>query len=244
MTRIKTIFCREFKSYFSTPLASVFLVIFLFLAGMFTFNVGGLYERGQADLRPFFQFHPWLYLFLVPAVSMRLWAEERRLGTIELLVTLPFTLRDLVVGKFLAGWAFIGVALVLTFPLWVTVAYLGDPDHGVVLSSYIGSFLMAGSFLAIGSCLSSLTKNQVIAFVMCVVASFLFLLSGFSVVLDFFRGWAPPVVVDSISSISFLTHFESMMRGVIDLRDLVFYFAVMVSFLMMNVFLIDWKKAV
>ena len=244
MNRIKTIFLREFRSYFTTPLAAVFLVIFLFLAGVFTFNIGGLYERGQADLRPFFQFHPWLYLFLVPAVSMRLWAEERRVGTIELIVTLPFTLKDLVIGKFLAGWAFVGISLVLTFPIWVTVSYLGDPDHGVIISSYLGSFLMAGGFLSIGSCLSSITKNQVVAFVMCVVSSFIFLLSGFSVVLDFFRGWAPRLIVESISSASFLTHYDGMMRGVIDMRDLIFFATIIVSFLIMNILIIDWKKAI
>lgn len=244
MNRIKTIFLREFRSYFTTPLAAVFLVIFLFLAGVFTFNIGGLYERGQADLRPFFQFHPWLYLFLVPAVSMRLWAEERRVGTIELIVTLPFTLKDLVIGKFLAGWAFVGISLVLTFPIWITVSYLGDPDHGVIISSYLGSFLMAGGFLSIGSCLSSVTKNQVVAFVMCVVSSFIFLLSGFSVVLDFFRGWAPRLIVESISTASFLTHYDGMMRGVIDIRDLIFFATIIVSFLIMNILIIDWKKAI
>jgi ABC-2 type transport system permease protein len=170
---------REFAAYFATPLAAVFLVIFLFLAGLFTFNIGSFYERGQADLRPFFQFHPWLFLFLVPAVSMRLWAEERRTGTIELLTTLPFRLGELVVGKFLAAWGFTLVALALTLPTWITVNWLGEPDNGVILCGYVGSALMAGAFLAVGACISSTSKSQVIAFVSCVVACFLLLLTGF-----------------------------------------------------------------
>ncbi len=243
MRDLRIIFRREFASYFSTPLAAVFLVIFLFLAGLATFQLGGFFERGQADLRPFFGFHPWLYLFLVPAVSMRLWAEERRLGTIELLMTLPLRTRDLVVGKFLAAWAFVGVALLLTLPLWLTVAWLGDPDHGVILTSYLGSALMAGAFLAVGSCLSSLTKNQVIAFVVCVVACFGFMLAGFPIFLDFFSSWAPQFLVDAIAGISFLTHFESLQRGVVDLRDVLFFLSVIVTFLWMNARFLDWKKA-
>ena len=179
MNMIKGVFRRELRSYFATPVAYVFIVIFLMLTGVFTFYLGGFYEREQADLRPFFNFHPWLYLFLVPAVAMRLWAEERKSGTIELLMTLPVSPLQAVVGKFLAAWAFIGIALLLTFPIWITVNYLGDPDNGVILSAYTGSFLMAGGFLAIGSCISATTRNQVIAFVLTVVVCFGFLLAGF-----------------------------------------------------------------
>ncbi|MEQ9563031.1 MAG: ABC transporter permease subunit, partial [Woeseiaceae bacterium] len=183
MKMIKALFRRELRSYFATPVAYVFIVIFLVLMGTFTFYLGGFYERGQADLQPFFSFHPWLYLFLVPAIAMRLWAEERKTGSIELLMTLPITAWQAVLGKFLAAWAFTGIALLLTFPIWITVNYLGDPDNGVIVAAYIGSFLMAGGFLAIGACLSAITRNQVIAFVITVVVSFGFLLSGFPMVL-------------------------------------------------------------
>ena len=243
MSPCKAIFRRELASYFNTPLAAVFLVIFLLLAGIFTFQMGGFFERGQADLRPFFQFHPWLFLFLIPAIAMRLWAEERRQGTIEILMTLPVTMRDLVLGKFLASWAFTLTALALTVPMWWTVSYLGDPDHGVILTSYLGSALMAGAYLAIGSCISSLTKNQVIAFVLSVVTCFLFLLSGFPMVLEFFSGWAPDFAIDAISSLSFLTHFQSLSRGVIDLRDVLYFLGVICTFLFLNGLILDWKKA-
>jgi len=234
---------RELGAYFATPVAYVFIVIFLFLAGVFTFYVGSFYERGQADLAPFFQFHPWLYLFLIPAISMRLWSEERKTGTVELLMTLPLTLTDAVVGKFLAAWAFTGIALALTFPIWITVNYLGDPDNTIILVSYFGSFLMAGGFLAIGACISATTKNQVIAFVVSLVVCFLFVLAGYPVVLDFFSGWAPPALVQAVGSLSFLTHFTALTKGVIDLRDVV-YFAVLIGFwLYANTVVIELKKA-
>ncbi len=219
---------RELLSYFATPVAYVFIVIFLVLASTFTFYLGNFYERGQADLSPFFTFHPWLYLFLVPALSMRLWAEERKSGSIELLVTLPLELWEAVLGKFLAAWAFTLLAIALTFPLWITVNYLGAPDNGAIFAAYIGSGLMAGGFLAVGSCISATTKNQVIAFILAVVASFALLLAGFPLVLDVFSGWAPQALVDAIASLSFLTHFQSISRGVIDLRDLV-YFALLIA---------------
>ncbi|MEX2524559.1 MAG: ABC transporter permease subunit [Gammaproteobacteria bacterium] len=243
MKNIKAIMKRELYGYFSTPVAYVFIVIFLFLTGVFTFYIGAFYERGQADLEPFFRFHPWLYLFLIPAISMRLWSEERKSGTIELLMTLPISLTDAVIGKFLAAWIFSGVALLLTFPMWLTVNYLGDPDNTVIVAGYIGSFLMAGGFLAIGSCISALTRSQVIAFVISVVVCFLFVLSGFPVVLDFFTGWAPQMLVDAIASLSFLTHFNSIQKGVIDLRDIV-YFAVLIAFwLYANIIAIESTKA-
>ncbi len=243
MNQTLVILKRELRSYFATPVAYVFIVIFLVLTGALTFQVGNLYERGQADMVPFFTFHPWLYLFLVPALSMRLWAEERKTGTIELLMTLPVTLWQAVVGKFLAAWFFTGIALALTFPLWITVNYLGDPDNGVILASYIGSFLMAGGFLAIGACLSAVTRNQVIAFIITVTVCFLFLLAGYDVVLSAVQGWLPQPMVDAIASLSFLTHFSSIIKGVIDLRDLVYFGLVIGIFLVANAVVLDMKKA-
>ena len=242
MKNIPVIMKRELYGYFSTPVAYVFIVIFLFLTGVFTFYLGSFYDSNQADLDPFFRFHPWLYLFLIPAISMRLWSEERKSGTIELLMTLPVTITEAVVGKFLAAWCFSGIALALTFPVWITVNYLGDPDNTVIIAGYIGSLLMAGGFLAIGSCISALTKNQVIAFVISVVICFLFILSGFPLVLDFFHGWAPQVLINAISSISFLTHFDSITKGVIDIRDLIYYAVLIAYWLYACVVVIDMKK--
>jgi len=242
MNNILIILKRELYGYFSTPVAYVFIVIFLFLTGIFTFYLGSFYDSNQADLDPFFRFHPWLYLFLIPAISMRLWSEERKSGTIELLMTLPVTTTDAVVGKFLAAWCFSGIALALTFPIWITVNYLGDPDNTVIIASYLGSLLMAGGFLAIGSCISALTRNQVIAFVISVVICFLFILSGFPLVLDFFRSWAPQVLINAVSSISFLTHFDSITKGVIDIRDLIYYGVLIAYWLYANVVVIDMKK--
>ncbi|MBI1330136.1 MAG: ABC transporter permease subunit [Alphaproteobacteria bacterium] len=243
MKDVWTIFKREFAAYFATPLAYVFIVIFLFAMGAFTFYIGRFYDNGMADLTVFFTYHPWLYLFLVPAISMRLWAEERRTGTMELLLTLPVPLWATVTGKYLAAWAMTGVALVLTFPIWLTVNYLGSPDNGVILAGYIGSFLMAGAYLAIGACISAATNNQVIAFVVSVTVCFLFTISGAPLVLDFFRAWAPQTLVTAISSFSFLTHFASITNGVIDLRDLVFFFSLIALFLGGNVVLVDLKRA-
>ena len=243
MNGMLAIMRRELRSYFLTPVAYVFIVIFLVLTSTFTFYLGGFYERSQADLAPFFNFHPWLYLFLVPALSMRLWAEERKSGSIELLMTLPVEVWQAVMGKFLAAWAFTGLALVLTFPIWITVNYLGDPDNGAVVAAYIGSLLMAGGFLAVGSCISATTKNQVIAFILAVVACFLLLLAGFPLVLDMFSAWAPQILVDAIASLSFLTHFSSISKGVIDLRDLV-YFALLIGVMLYaNAIVLQVKKA-
>jgi ABC-2 type transport system permease protein len=243
MSPITTVFRRELASYFATPVAYVFIVIFLLLAGTFTFYIGHFYEHGQADLLAFFDFHPWLYLFLVPAVGMRLWSEERKSGTIELLLTLPLTMWQAVVGKFLAAWVFVGIALTLTFPIWITVNYLGSPDNGVILASYLGSFLMAGAFLAIGSCLSACTRNQVIAFILTVVVCFLFLLAGYPLVLNFFSAWAPQALVDAISGLSFLTHFAAIGKGVIDLRDLIYFLLTIAFWLYASAVVIDLKKA-
>ena len=237
------IFKREFSAYFATPIAYVFIVIFLFMTGVFTFYLGGFYQSNQADLEPFFRFHPWLYLFLIPAISMRLWSEERKSSSIELLMTLPISVADAVIGKFLAAWCFTGVALMLTFPMWLTVNYLGDPDNTVILAGYVGSLIMAGGFLAIGSCISAVTKSQVIAFVISVVICFMFILSGFPLVLDFFQGWAPQIIVDAIASFSFLTHFTSIKKGVIDVRDVFYFFALMGFWLYATMVIIEAKKA-
>lgn len=234
---------RELTGYFSTPVAWVFIVIFLVMSGVFTFYIGSFYERGIADLAPFFQFHPWLYLFLVPAISMRLWAEERRSGTVELLLTLPITTWQAVAGKFLAAWLFIGLALALTFPTWITVNYLGSPDNGAIMAAYIGSWLMAGGFLAIGSCISAMTQNQVVAFIISVVVCFGFLLSGLPMVMNLFSGWAPQSVLDAIADFSFLSHFAAISKGVIDIRD-VLYFGLVITFWMIaNTVILDIKKA-
>ena len=243
MNNVRTIFRRELAGYFATPVAYVFLVIFLILTGVLTFQLGGWLELGQADLQPFFNFHPWIYLFLVPAISMRLWAEERKQGTIELLLTLPVSTGEAVVGKFLAAWAFTGIALLLTFPLWITVNWLGDPDNGVILSGYVGSLLMAGGFLAVGACFSALTRNQVIAFVLTVAACFTLVLAGYPPVLDAVKGWAPQAIVEAIASISFLTHFDAISKGVIDLRDMVFFLTMIAFWLFANAVTIDARKA-
>ena len=234
---------REFAGYFNTALALVFVVIFVALTSAFAFYVGNLFARGQADLLPFFQYHPWLYLMLVPAVAMRLWAEERKSGTIELLMTLPIAPWQAILGKFLAAWAFIGVALVLTFPIWITVNVLGSPDNGVIFASYIGSFLMAGAYLAIGSFISALTKNQVIAFIVAALICFLFLMAGLNLVLGFVRDWAPTFIVSGLESMSFLSHFQQITKGVISLSTLIFYFTLIAFFLFANTLAIEQKKA-
>ena len=243
MRNVGIVFRRELASYFATPVAYVFIVIFLLLAGWFTFYLGDFYGRRQSDLLSFFNFHPWLYLFLVPAISMRLWAEERKSGSIELLMTLPVTTLEAVLGKFLAAWCFTLIALALTFPVWITVNYLGDPDNGAILAGYLGSALMAGGFLAIGACFSAATRNQVIAFILTVVVCFLFLLVGIPQVLGAFSGWAPQALVDAIASLSFLTHFADISKGVIDLRDLIFFAFVIGFWLAANTIVLDWKKA-
>lgn len=234
---------RELSGYFATPVAWVFIVIFLIMAGAFAFYLGNFYDREIADLQPFFQFHPWLYLFLVPAVGMRLWAEERKSGTIELLLTLPVTPVQAVAGKFLAAWLFIGLALGLTFPIWITVNVLGDPDNGVIVAAYLASWLMAGGFLAISACMSAVTRNQVVAFILAVVVCFGFLLSGLPMVLDLFRGWLPQPAVDAIADLGFLAHFNAMSRGVIDLRDVLYFVLVVGFWLAANRIVLEINKA-
>ncbi len=242
MNQMINIFQRELKGYFETPIAYVFLVIFVMMSTLLTFRLGGFFDRGQADLLPFFAFHPWLYLVFIPALAMRLWAEERRSGTLELLLTLPIGMGAAVTGKFFAAWVFTALALVLTFPMWLTVNYLGNPDNGAILAGYFGSWLMAGAFLAIGECLSALTKNQVIAFVLAVVVSLAFVLAGQNLVLNFFAGWAPTLLVDLISSFSFLAHFDAISKGVIDLRDVVYFGSLIIFWLYTTAVIIELKK--
>ena len=243
MRNIAIIVRRELVAYFASPLAYLFIMIFLALCGGLTFYLGGFLERGQADLQPFFQFHPWLYLFLIPAIGMRLWAEERKSGSIEFLMTLPISTAQAVIGKFLAAWLFAGIALLLTFPFWITVTYLGSPDHGVILASYLGSWLMAGAFLAIAACASALTGNQVIAFVVGAAVGFLFLMSGVELVQAAFRDWTSESFQQGLADLSFLTNFHAIAQGVIDLRDALFFISLIVSCLVVNTAIVELKKA-
>lgn len=234
MSAIMTVFRREMGAYFATPLAYIFIIVFLVLAGVMTFFMGSFLERDQADLIAFFQFHPWLYVVLIPAIAMRLWAEEVQNGTIELLLTLPITPFQAVFGKFLAAWIFAGVALALTFPIWVTVNYLGEPDNGTILAGYVGSWFMAGGYLAIGSFVSALTRNQVIAFVLGVAFCFVITMAGSPVVLGLLTGWIGDSAISFIASLSFITHFNDLMKGVIDLRDVIYFASLIVAFLFAN----------
>jgi ABC-2 type transport system permease protein len=229
MANIKTITKRELAAYFTSPVAYVFIVIFLLLSGFFTFFVGGFFERGQASLaRPFFDWHPWFYLFLVPAVGMRLWAEERRVGTLELLLTMPVTPWQAIVGKFLASWLFLGLALVLTFPVVITVNYLGSPDNGVIFAAYVGSWLMAGAYLALTCMTSAMTRAQVVSFILAVVACLFLILCGFDPVIQLLEGIVGSKVVEFIASFSFVTHFAGFQKGILDSRDVVFFLSVIV----------------
>ena len=243
MRAIFTIAKRELVAYFTSPVAYVFIVIFLVFAGVFTFFYGGFYETGQADLSSFFYWHPWLYLFLVPALSMRLWAEERKSGSIELLMTLPLETWQVVAGKFLAAWAFTAISIALTFPIWITVNYLGDPDNGVIVAAYFGSILMAGGFLAVGACISAATKNQVIAFILSVVACFVLLAPGLGVVQQLLSGIAPQWLIDGLASLGFQAHFDYISKGVIDLRDLIYFALLIGACLYANTIVLELKKA-
>lgn len=242
MRNINVIVARELRSYFSTPLAYIFIVIFLVLTSALTFYIGNFFERGQASLDSFFLFHPWLYLFLIPSLSMRLWAEENKSGSLELLMTLPISTTQAVMGKFLAAWIFSGVALLLTFPIWLTVNLLGSPDNGAILAGYIGSFLMAGAYLAVGSCISAATKNQVIAFVIAMAVCFLYCMSGLPLVLEFVRTLMPEFIATMVSSLSFMTHFDAMSKGVFSLKDIAFFFSTMTVWLYATVMVIDLKR--
>jgi ABC-2 type transport system permease protein len=224
---IWTILKRELTGYFASPVAYVFIVIFLLLNGFFTFMLVGFFEAGEAALaRPFFNWHPWLYLFLVPAAGMRLWAEERRVGTLELLLTMPVTAWQAIVGKFLASWAFLALALALTFPVAITVFYLGNPDGGAILTGYLGSLLLAGAYLAVTVATSALTRNQVISFILSVVICFFLILAGWEPVTSLLVRWAPTDLVELIAGFSVMPHFASFQRGVVDFRDLLFFASV------------------
>ena len=244
MNQVLAVMKRELGSYFSTQLAYVFIFIFLVLASVFTFYLGNFFERGQADLVPFFSFHPWLYLFLVPAISMKLWSEERKSGTIELLMTLPIATSKIVMGKFFAAWVFTALALALTFPLWITVNYLGNPDNGTIAASYIGSWLMAGGFIALGSCMSALSKSQVISFILAATLSLLFIMAGFPLVLDMFEDWVPLIVLDGLASLSFLTHFQAISKGVLSLNDILYFISVIIAWLSATIVIVKVKQAV
>jgi ABC-2 type transport system permease protein len=243
ITHVSAIFKREIRAYFGSPVAYVFIAIFLLLIGFFTFNISNFFEMGQADLRAFFEWHPWLYMFLVPAVAMRLWAEELRMGTIELVLTFPITPGEVILGKFLAAWVFIGVALALTFPMAITVFYLGNPDLGPIISGYIGSFLMAGALLSVGSMTSALTRSQVISFILALFICLFFILAGFPPVTAILADWAPRWVIGIVSSLSFLSHFVSMQRGVLDLRDVLYYCSVIFFMLFANGIILQQKRA-
>jgi len=219
---ITTIAKREMSGYFASPVAYVFIVIFLLLAGFFTFNMGGFFERGEASLTSFFIWHPWLYLFLVPAIGMRLWSEERRLGTMELLLTMPITAWQAIVGKFLASWAFLALAVFLTFPLVFTVGYLGHPDFGVVFCAYVGSLLMAGAYLAVSCMTSAISRNQVVSFILAVVICLFLILAGWPPVTNTLK-WAPNWLLESVAAFSVMPHFEGFQRGVLDSRDVIFF---------------------
>lgn len=234
---------RELDGYFTTPIAYIFIVIYLVLSGLLTFYLGGFYEKEQADLSAFFGFQPWLYLLLVPAVSMRLWAEERQSGSIELLMTLPVTLWQAVLGKFLAAWLFIGLALSLTFPIWITVNYLGSPDNGAILTGYLASFLMAGAFLAIGSCVSAANRNQVVAFIITIALCFILMMAGFPLVLDLLSAWLPASVINAIANLGFLIHFQDLSKGVLELADIAFFVLVIGTWLYATAVVLDLKKA-
>jgi ABC-2 type transport system permease protein len=242
MHTIYVIAKRELKGYFTSPVAYVFIVIFLVLSGFFTFNVSGFYESGQADLRPFFVWHPWLFLFLIPSVAMRLWAEERRSGTLEILLTLPVTVGQAVVAKFLAAWVFIGIALALTFPLVWTVLYLGDPDVGMIMAGYLGSFLLAGAYLAVGSFSSALSRSQVIGFIIAVVLCLFFVLAGWPPVTSALSQWAPDSVVRLVANLGFMPHYDAIQRGVIDSRDLLYYVSFIVFMLVANAALLNLRR--
>ncbi len=242
MSAILAVMRRELRSYFVTPLAYVFLVIFLFLAGVLTFYVGDFYERGLADLQPFFDFHPWLYLVFAPALTMRLWAEERKSGTLELLFTLPLSVTQAMLGKFLAAWAFVALALALTFPMWLTVNYLGNPDNGVILAGYLGSLLMAGGFLAVGCCISALTRSQVVAFILTVAVCFVLVMAGMPAIQDMVNGWIPTGVASALSELSILRHFRAIARGVLDLRDLIYFTLSIMTWLTAGIVILQLKR--
>ena len=243
MSPVRTILRRELRSYFATPIAYVFIIIFLLFLNLFAFQIGRIYESGQSELSAFFTFHPWLYLILIPAVSMRFWAEERNSGSIELLLTQPITLWQAVIAKFLAGWLFVAFALFLTFPIWITINYLGSPDNGTIFASYLGSLFMAGAYLAIGSFMSALTRSQVIALILSVAVGLVFLLIGYPIVTEWASAVLPQAVANGLASLSFLTHYEAIAKGVIDIRDILYSAMLIGFFLLATTVALDIRKA-
>jgi len=239
----KAIAKRELVSYFDSPVAYVFIVVFLMLLGFLTFFVSNFYEIGQADLRPFFFWHPWLFLILVPAAAMRLWAEERRTGTIETLFTLPVTMTEAILGKFLAAWLFLGIIIALTFPIVITSVYLGNPDKGAILSGYIGSFMLAGAYLSVGMLTSAFTRNQVISFVLSVMICLFLLLAGWPPVTSLLVNWAPEWLVSGVAAFGFMPHYEACQKGVIDTRDLAYYLSVMIFMLFGTYVVLENRKS-
>ncbi len=242
MTGVKAVAKRELNAYFNSAVAYVFIVIFLLLCGFFTFYVSNWFEAGQADLRAFFQWHPWIYIMLVPAIAMRLWAEEKRLGTLEIVLTLPLRPSQVILGKFIAAWLFLGLALALTFPMVLTVIYLGQPDMGAIACGYLGSFLMAGAFLGIGTATSAMTGNQVVSFILAVVLCLFFILAGYPPTINILSGWAPLWLVKALENISFISHFASVSRGVVDLRDVLYFLSFMILGLYCNSLLLAWQR--
>jgi ABC-2 type transport system permease protein len=242
MNSFLAVFKRELKSYFTTPLAYVFLVIFLFFAGYLTFKQG-FYEMRQADMNAFFANLPLLFIFMVPATAMRLWAEERKIGSIELLFTLPVTITQAVLGKFFAAWLFLAIALALTFPMVFTVAYLGEPDVGLIITGYMGSLLMAGGFLAIGCFFSTLSKNQVISLVLSLVACAVLVFAGMPTTLNYFSTFLPSGMVTAIESMSFQVHFDSIQRGVLKFGDLSYFVLLIAGWLAACAIMLDERKA-
>lgn len=240
---IWVIFSRELKNYFITPIAYVFIAIFLLMNGIFTFYIGAFFNRGIADLTPFFSAHPWIYMVFIPAITMRLWAEEKKQGTVELLFTLPITTTEAVIAKLLAAWSFMIISLFLTFPLFIAVNYLGNPDNGVIMAGYIGSILMAGAFIAIGGCISALTSNQVIAFVGSFMVCLVFNLSGFPMVIDYFSNILPEFILETIQTFSFITNFDTIVKGLIDAKVIVYFFSVLLSWVLANVMILEFNKA-
>jgi ABC-2 type transport system permease protein len=243
MNPVLAIYRRELRSYFSTPIAAIFIIVFVLMASSFTFYLGNFFQTGQADLQAFFQFHPWLYLLLVPALAMQLWAEERKTGSLELLLTLPITISQAVIGKFLAAWTLIAIALILTFPMWISVSWLGNPDHGVIVASYFSSWLMAGAFLAVGSAVSAATRSQVMSFIISLGLCLALVLMGFPIMLSAMQGSLPQGLIDFVASLSFLAHFQSITRGILEFRDVLFFVIQIIAWLVACVWIVHFKKA-
>ena len=242
MNGLFSIYMRELKGYFQTPIAYIFIAIFVALNGLFTFYLGRFFERGEANLDVFFQWHPWLYLILIPTITMRIWAEERKSGTIELLMTMPIPIWQMVVGKFLAAWKFTSIALLCTFPIWWSVNYLGNPDNGVIFSSYIGSLLMAGGYISIGVAISATTNNQVIAFVITLIVGIFFTVTGFPMVMNAIQSILPQLLIETLSQFSFLINFQNISQGFMELRSILYFISIIVFWLFINILILENRE--